>query len=193
MERVIKAYYSIGLRYDVPSIDFTQEDVGDFDPDNIEICQHIDNWPDLFFYFQKESLDAQMPDYIEGAISFPIVSQRFKALIEDIEPEAVQFLHIKLINDDNKSEQFDYWVMNVLQCVEEAVCWEYSDWNKDLFQSDPEYKAEFPPADKPLAYMSYPAFKYDFVKNHHIFRYKEGSEISTDFIISDVLLSLIHI
>lgn len=126
-------------------------------------CQKVINWD------VKNSLTYDegsiFKDYQPCAIGWPLFSQKTKNLINENEIDGVQFLPINIVNRKTNEINKNYYTVNILNSVNEAV-----DLNKTLHH----YSKDADNNDVLMIDDPRPKIIYEKVKNLNIFRIKEN-------------------
>lgn len=100
-------------------------------------------------------------DYLANDLSWLIVSQKTKKLIEKIESESIQFVKIKIVGKNNVSLSNNYYLANPLSILD-ALDLENSKY--DIFKTSNGVQV--------ISVEKY-ALKLNKIKNSHIFRLKD--------------------
>jgi hypothetical protein len=65
--------------------------------------------------------DGHPSDYLANPISWPIVSDRFRELIEQMDPPSTQFLDVPLYRVGTRERVRGYWLANITRCLPVVV------------------------------------------------------------------------
>ena len=77
------------------------------------------------FYQNNKSLKT---DYVAGIQSFPVVSKKFKELLENLN-DPLEFHHVKLVQVISELVDNDYYFLNILENIE-CFDWDNSEYEK---------------------------------------------------------------
>jgi hypothetical protein len=79
-----------------------------------------EEWPaDVRFRFSKNRKDGlTLTDYIDNSFQWLIISPRFRTLLEDLEPQGIEFLPIEIRNHKGRLAADDYCLANLFPLVE---------------------------------------------------------------------------
>ena len=98
-----------------------------------EGVSRLDGWPDdVVFEFSKDRSEGMnLTDYVENSPQWLIISDRFKAILEQFREENIEYLPIKIKNHKGRMASEHYWIANFL-VLTEAV-----DRESSIFDDDP--------------------------------------------------------
>lgn len=74
-----------------------------------------DSPPAQFFYRLAKH---RKTDYLQGAVSIPVISEQFRTIVAEYEPEKVEFYPVEIICDEEDGVDHSYSFMNILDNVD---------------------------------------------------------------------------
>lgn len=99
----------------------------------LEGVSRLDGWPDdVVFEFSKDRPEGMnLTDYVENSPQWLIISDRFKAILEEFHVEEIEYLPVKIKNHKGRMASEHYWIASFL-VLTEAV-----DRESSIFDDDP--------------------------------------------------------
>lgn len=76
----------------------------------------LDGWPeDVVFEFSKDQPEGMnLTDYVENSPQWLIISDQFKAILEEFHAEDIEYLPVKIKNHKGRMASEHYWIANFL-------------------------------------------------------------------------------
>ncbi len=99
----------------------------------LEGVSRLDGWPeDVIFEFSKHRPEGMnLTDYVENSGQWLIISDRFRAVLEEFDVKDIEYLPVKIKNHKGRMASEHYWIANFL-VLTEAV-----DRERSIFDDDP--------------------------------------------------------
>ena len=93
----------------------------------------LDGWPeDVVFKFSKDFQEGMnLTDYVENSSQWLIISDRFRAVLEEFDVKDIEYLPVKIKNHKGRMASEHYWIANFL-VLTEAV-----DRERSIFDDNP--------------------------------------------------------
>ncbi len=144
-------------------IDCYSDDDLNFDRYSLQEGNKIDHWDKNFKFYYNPNAGEVFSDYLSNDLSWLVVSEKFKGVLETLEIPNVQFLPVKLENVNDYSILVGYYVVNITSVVD-ALNLEYSDYT--VFELNEN--------EKVLSVKKY-ALNRSEIKDLHLFRVVNSS------------------
>ncbi|MBW2738072.1 MAG: hypothetical protein JRE64_04315 [Deltaproteobacteria bacterium] len=99
----------------------------------LEGVSRLDGWPeDVVFEFSKHRPEGMnLTDYFENSSQWLIISNRFRAVLEEFDVKDIEYLPVKIKNHKGRMASEHYWIANFL-VLTEAV-----DRERSIFDDNP--------------------------------------------------------
>lgn len=80
----------------------------------------LDGWPeDVVFEFSKDFPEGMnLTDYVENSSQWLIISDRFRAVLEEFDVKDIEYLPVKIKNHKGRMVSEHYWIANFLVLTE---------------------------------------------------------------------------
>lgn len=123
----------------------------------------IQKWSEFVFHWDS-SVSNKLTDYQGNDLGWFIVSSRFRTIIEELQGAGIQFLPIKIINNESNTVSMNYYAVNVYNCIEDAFDFEESRY----IGMRPNFKEDVMSKNIRIY-----ALKRQAIEKYHIFQIKE--------------------
>ncbi len=125
----------------------------------------IDNWDSNFTFYYKND-NSNFIDYQANTLTWFIISEKMRKLIEEMKCKDIQFLPITIKNENSGEERKDYYVVNVFLTLNDVF-----DFNSTQFIG------EKPNIGEPLKRVKFYAINEKKINDFHLFKIQENPSI----------------
>lgn len=85
----------------------------------LEGVSRLDGWPEVVFKFAKHRPEGMnLTDWVKNSTQWLIISDRFKAILEEFHVKDIEYLPVKIKNHKGRMASEHYWIANFLILTE---------------------------------------------------------------------------